>query len=179
MNWASSTPLMDSKERGPEFWAPTHPSVPLNVKPKSLTKQLAETQVHPITIQIPQGAQTHLFFFFLLRENLSHCRPTHSIFKEKYGKDLSLHLEWSTSQHCRPPLRGSTVTPLSYSPLLSLVFMHLGLLALTYSLNLITVRYYMSKLLGWPGDEKPNQYSQYLPPLISVARVSPAISNRS
>lgn len=176
MNWASSTPVMDSKERGPEFLAPT-PSIPLNVKPTSPTKQLAETQVHPIMIQIPRGAQTHLFFF-LLWENLSHCWPIHGIFKEKYSKDISLHLEWSTSQHCRPPLRlysNTTFLQSTSQP----GFMHLGLLALTYWLNLITVRYYMSKLLGWPGDEKPNQYSQYLPPLISVARVSPAISNRS
>lgn len=57
--------------------------------------------------------------------------------------------------------------------------MHLGLLALTYWLNFITPCYYKSKLLGLPQDEKTNQYSQYLPPLISVACVSPAISNRS
>lgn len=57
--------------------------------------------------------------------------------------------------------------------------MHLGLLPLTYRLKFIMVCYYTSKLLGWPQDEKANQYSQYLPPLISVACVSPAICNRS
>lgn len=57
-------------------------------------------------------------------------------------------------------------------PQLSPVFMHLELLALTYWLNFIMACYYTSKLLGWPRDEKANQYSQYLPPLISVACVS-------
>lgn len=57
-------------------------------------------------------------------------------------------------------------------PRFSQVFMHLELLALTYWLNFITVCHYKSKLLGWPRDEKANQYSQYLPPLISVACVS-------
>lgn len=103
MNWASSTPVMDSKERGPEFLAPT-PSVPLNVKPKSPDKTARwNTSSSHHDPNPPRGSNTSSFF--LLWENLSHCRPTHSIFKEKYGKDASLHLEWSTSQHCRPPLR--------------------------------------------------------------------------
>lgn len=57
--------------------------------------------------------------------------------------------------------------------------MHLQLLALTYWLKFITVFHYTSKQPGWPRDEKANQYSQYLPPLISVACVSLAICNRS
>ncbi|KAK7878022.1 hypothetical protein WMY93_031318 [Mugilogobius chulae] len=50
-----------------------------------------------------------------------------------------------------------------------------GVYTPTHWLNFITTSYYTSKLLAKPRDAKANQYSHYLPPLISVACVGPAI----
>lgn len=57
------------------------------------------------------------------------------------------------------PLRRVEELPASPVQFPSLVFMHLVLPDLTSRLNFIKVCHYRSKLLGWPQDEKNNQYS--------------------
>lgn len=155
------------------FFLAHKPCLNVTAKEKSLTNSLLKHKFMTLHKKVTLGSKHRVVF------------PL-----SKFGPVCGQHIFWEVKQGCWPPLSGTpegTLSPALHAWLHSItslpqfrpVLMHLELLALTYWLNFITACYYKSKLLGWPQDEKANQYSQYLPPLISVACVSPAICNRS
>lgn len=99
------------------------------------------------------------------------------VFKEVRSKPP---LGWSTSRCRQPPQRDSAASPLAqHSTCPPGIYAFRSCWPWRPAWISLQCAITWASCWGRPRDEKTNQYSHYLPPLISVASVSPAISNRS